>query len=316
MILLHIYTGGKTGGHITPIINLAKDDYDYLYIGCKGFLEEKLAKDNNISFLGLKFKKSIPSYIFNGYRELKRNLKNKKIDYVFSTGGFVSLPILFYAVIHNIPIFLFEPNIIIGRSNRLFYPFCKRMLLGYPVLEKRKTTVTGIPLDIKKAWLKNKYDILIMGGSLGSRYLCDLAVSLSDKYRILLIAGRFYNEYRELCNSIEYSNNIYSLFEESKIIISRSGAITSSELIYMNKPFILVPSEKTLDNHQVINAKYFNDKGVCLVHYENEDINSIFDKLHYLNNSDNYINIYINQKKLLSNDSINKIREIIKNDMC
>lgn len=315
VILLHIYTGGKTGGHITPIINLAKKDNDYLYIGIKGFLEEKISNENNINFLGLEFK-NIPSYIFKAYNKLNKLFKSKRIEYIFSTGGFVSLPILFYGVIHNIPIFLFEPNIIIGRTNKLFYPFCKRLLLGYPIKNKGRMVHCGIPLDINKANPKIKYDILIIGGSLGSRYLCELSATLNKKYKILLISGRFYDEYKDKCNTIKYSNNIYSLIEESNIVISRAGAITASELIYINKPFIVIPSEKTKDNHQVINAKYFSDRKACLIHYENEGINNLYEKIHYLNNLDNYINMIINQRRLICNDSINKIREIIKNDIC
>ena len=53
VILLHIYTGGKTGGHVTPILNLVQYDNDYLYIGCKGFLEERLSIEKNINFIGL-----------------------------------------------------------------------------------------------------------------------------------------------------------------------------------------------------------------------------------------------------------------------
>ena len=52
-----------------------------------------------------------------------------------------------------------------------------------------------------------------------------------------------------LYNIIDYSNNIYSLMNEARVVISRAGAITISELIYINKPFITIPSKNTKDNH-------------------------------------------------------------------
>lgn len=313
---MHIYTGGKTGGHIIPIINLIDKNTDYLYIGCKNNLEEKICRDKNINFFGIDYYKNKLLFITKGIKKIKKELNNKKIDYVFSTGGFVSLPVLIFSLIHKIPIFLFEPNIIIGRANRIFYPFCKKMFLGYEINNiKKKMIVSGVPLNINTSLAKNKYDLLIIGGSLGSRVLCEIALKLKDKYKVFLIAGNYYREYSKYFdNIIDYSNNIYELMNESKVVISRGGAITISELIYLNKPFITIPSKNTKDNHQVINAKYFDEKGLGISYDEDDDIKVLFDKLLYIMDSNNYYRIMNNQRKI-NNNSIDKIREIINNDI-
>ena len=45
-------------------------------------------------------------------------LKSKKIDILIGTGGYMSVPICIAAKILNIKIYLFEPNMVIGRANK------------------------------------------------------------------------------------------------------------------------------------------------------------------------------------------------------
>ena len=68
---MHIYTGGKTGGHIIPIINMIEDDNDYLYIGNKNSLEEKICNEKNINFLGIDNYSNKFIYIFKGIKKIK-----------------------------------------------------------------------------------------------------------------------------------------------------------------------------------------------------------------------------------------------------
>ena len=51
-------------------------------------------------------------------------LKSKKIKTIISTGGYMSLPICISAKILNLKVILFEPNLVLGRSNLFFlnYP--------------------------------------------------------------------------------------------------------------------------------------------------------------------------------------------------
>ena len=46
------------------------------------------------------------------------HFRGNKIDTVISTGGYISLPIVLAAKIFKRKIILFEPNSIIGRSNK------------------------------------------------------------------------------------------------------------------------------------------------------------------------------------------------------
>ena len=78
-------------------------------------------------------------------------LKKNKINVVFSTGGYMSLPVCFGAKLLGIKIYLLEPNIVLGRANRLFLGFCKKIftytesLKNFPEKFKHKI---GIMCDV------------------------------------------------------------------------------------------------------------------------------------------------------------------------
>ena len=54
-------------------------------------------------------------------------LKKRKIDEVFSTGGYMSLPVILAAKLLNLKVYLIEPNLVLGRANRYFLNICKKI---------------------------------------------------------------------------------------------------------------------------------------------------------------------------------------------
>lgn len=308
-----LFTGGKTGGHIIPLINIIKASHlDSIYVGYKGFLEEKICKTNMIEFIGIDVYKNKYKTILKGYKYLKLKLKLKylNIKAVVSTGGFVSTPAVLYAIKNKIPIYLIEENLILGSFNKVFYPFCKKTYLAYDLNKmKRKYETIGLPLLIDNSNYKIEYDILIIGGSLGSRKLCDLAKILAKKYKVLLIAGRYRDEYKnDNYTTIEYSNDLHTLIKKSRIIISRAGAMTLGEIMYIKKPLICIPSKATKGNHQYYNAKYFHDKKALIMLDEDNAKNEILKLVDSIDDI-NYATMINNQNKLIKKDSINMITE-------
>ena len=61
------------------------------------------------------------------------HLKNKNFTKVISIGGYMSLPIIISAKILRIPIFLVEPNLVLGRGNKFFL----NLLIKYYVIQMR-----------------------------------------------------------------------------------------------------------------------------------------------------------------------------------
>ena len=120
-----IFTGGGSGGHAVPamvlIEHLLKDNQcDIFYIGSKHGIESKLAQENGIQYY------SILTGKLRRYFSLQNIVDIFKVEIailqsifillllgrtgtiVFSTGGFVSVPVVVAAWILRIPIFIHE----------------------------------------------------------------------------------------------------------------------------------------------------------------------------------------------------------------
>lgn len=306
---MYLVSGGKTGGHIVPLINIINQNKnDYIYVGCIDYLENKLCKENNISFIGYKADKSKTKMLINGYKQTKKKLKNMDVNAIIISGGFVSLPLGLYAIRHNIPLYLIEANVVFGKVNKLLYPFAKDIFYGFKQI-KKKGVLSGLPVVNKTYYNNEIYDILIIGGSLGSKVLCDIAKYLDSKYKICLVCGKYYDEYKNLKGKvIKYSNDIYGLIHSSKIVISRAGGMTLSEIISVNKALICIPSKSTSFNHQVLNAKYLNEIGVLKYFSEDENYIEIEDYIkNMFSNSAIIVNMKDKQKKFVKEDSIKVI---------
>ena len=122
-----ISTGG-TGGHVIP----AKVFYDYFKQKFKvkiisdkrglNFIEKENYNVNEIHIPQFKKNLSIlifPLFLIVAFLKSLFFLKKENPKLLLSTGGYMSIPHCLAAKILNIKIFLFEPNLVIGRSNLL-----------------------------------------------------------------------------------------------------------------------------------------------------------------------------------------------------
>jgi UDP-N-acetylglucosamine--N-acetylmuramyl-(pentapeptide) pyrophosphoryl-undecaprenol N-acetylglucosamine transferase len=73
---------------------------------------------------------------------------------------------------------------------------------------------------------------------------------------------------------MEYSSSIHEYMSCADLIISRSGALTISEITVCGKASILIPSPNVTGNHQYYNAKTLSDRGGAYLLTE-EDLNSM-----------------------------------------
>ena len=122
-------TGGKTMGHISPlisIINAMKDEYDFIYFGLEGSMEEEICLKNNITFHSMKlypfYRKNIFKNVKTIYRLYieKRKINNLyniyKVKALISSGGFVSIPLILSKVKGKR--ILLESNTTLGLANK------------------------------------------------------------------------------------------------------------------------------------------------------------------------------------------------------
>lgn len=131
-----ILTGGGTGGHVYPALSVAeelkknKDVKAILYIGAKGHIEERLAVERGLDFVGLsvsglprKLSGKLLSWPFTTIAAVGRALSimsNFNPTAVLGTGGYASAPPLAAAGFMKVPYVVHEPDAHPGLVNRAF----------------------------------------------------------------------------------------------------------------------------------------------------------------------------------------------------
>ena len=344
-----LITTGGSGGHVVPatilyehlsnemnvVISTDKRGLRYLDQAIYQFEIINTPKLNNILFLPFGLFKilflTIKTIIF---------LKKEKIEKVFSTGGYMSLPVILAAKFLKLHIYLIEPNQIIGRANKFFLNFCEKIFCytnrvkNFPEIFKDKIVVIN-PLVRKIIYnLKqhnkntNKFTLLIVGGSQGAnifdKNLKKAVINISKKIPLRVIQQTSEKNVSSLIdhyskNNVE--NNIFSFdknfstnISKADICITRAGASTLSELSVLNIPFIAVPLPTSKDNHQYENANYYKKNDCCWIIEQNffdEKIEEFLLKI--LKNKSDFLKKKANLKKLnYQNSWINVNQKILK----
>ena len=267
-------------------------------------------------------------------------LKKKNINKVFSTGGYMSLPVIFAAKLLNLKIYLIEPNQVLGRANKFFLKSCEKIfcysskIKNFPDNLRNKIVITK-PLVSKNIYklslaskVKEKFTILIVGGSQGAVVfdynLKNSIVNVSKKNSIKVIhqtneknvlsLSEFYK-----ANNIEniifsFNNDFANIIHQTDLCITRAGASTLAELSVMNIPFIAVPLPTSKDNHQFENANFYKNNDCCWIIDQKDFEEKIEEYLwEILEKKNNYIKIRENLKKLnFQNTWINVNQKILK----
>ncbi len=343
---LFITTGGS-GGHVIPAIvlyeHLSKKNNVTISSDIRGlrFLDNDISdfvvidtpKLNNIFFLPFNIIKilllTLKSYFL---------LKNKNIEKIFSTGGYMSLPIILAAKILNLNIYLLEPNQILGRANKFFLNTCKKILCynnqikNFPENLKNKIVIIN-PLIRKNIYelnnsiqVKTKFTILIVGGSQGAnifdKNLKNSISNISKSFSIKIIQqtnqtsisylSNFYKKNNIENEVFSFDKNFANLITKADLCISRAGASTLAELSFLNVPFIAVPLPTSKDNHQYENANFYRENDCCwLINQDQfeEEIEVILRNI--LNNKKDYLQKKANLKKINYQNTWNNVNQKI-----
>lgn len=346
-----ILTGGGTAGHVTPCIallpELQKEGFDIQYIGSYNGIERKLIEEYQIPYHGISSGKlrryfdpknfSDPFKVMKGYFEASRLMKELKPDIVFSKGGFVTVPVVFAAKKHNIPVIIHESDMTPGLANKLALPSATRVCANFPetvkYLPEDKAVLTGTPIRkelfagnrIKGldfcGFTANKPVVLIIGGSTGSRAINEVVrgmlPTLLRDYQVVHLCGKgnLDEHFEETQGYVQFEyikEELSDLFAAADLIISRAGANAICEILALRKPNILIPlSAAASRGDQILNAESFERQGYSFVLKEEEmSITSLLDAIKtVMEKKQDYSNA-MNKSEL--NNSIDTIVKLIK----
>lgn len=319
------FAGGGTGGHIYPGIAIADElkknsnestKIEIHWIGNSKGMDSAIIEKNLLSsggsifcFHGIPCGKlrryfSLKNFtdffkIFAGFIKSFFILKKIKPDFLFSKGGFVSVPPCAAAAILKIPYFTHECDFTPGLATRINSKKASKILISYEEtknyfssFQKEKCIVTGNPVrpafynDSSEAGKKflgidnvcKKNILLVLGGSLGANQINNLVIECLDELKKDFIVvhqtgKKFAQENPDIMSSGDDSykpyefifNEMVSVIQSADIIISRAGANSLWECAVCSKPMILIPlCGAGTRGDQVDNAEYFASKGAAI----------------------------------------------------
>lgn len=346
-----ILTGGGSAGHVTPNLALVPKlrdlGYKVEYIGTENGIERKIIAGKKIKYFAISSGKlrryfdiknfTDPFKVIKGLVQAFFIIKREKPSIVFSKGGFVSVPVVIAAHFAKVPVIAHESDMTPGLANRISAPYCSSICVTFPEsihkIKDGKGILTGTPIrqeiiDGSRiigrricGFTDEKPVLLIVGGSLGSRFINDIVrdsvVPLIEKYNVIHICGRG-NIERKLQGmkgyvQFEYVNeDMPHILNTADIVISRSGANAIFELLVLKKPNILIPlSRKSSRGDQILNAASFEKSGYSMVLDEDSlDSNLLVNKVNEVYKDRNiYINKMSNSK---IGNGVDKIIDVIK----
>lgn len=227
-------------------------------------------------------------------------LIKERPDVVLSFGGYVGLPVVICAWLLSIPVIIHEQTLVSGISNKLSGLFADKIAVSFDTnysFPKNKIFLTGNPLrkEITQKEINFSPDfrhlkniktpiILITGGNQGSHIINQVIQQiLEDLLKIGTVVHQTgdskFNDFESLNIKKESLENkdryivkkwidakdFGGLLKLTNLVISRAGANTLAEAVYLGVPTIVIPLPNVHNNEQVKNANYFSNLGLCEV---------------------------------------------------
>jgi UDP-N-acetylglucosamine--N-acetylmuramyl-(pentapeptide) pyrophosphoryl-undecaprenol N-acetylglucosamine transferase len=309
------FTGGGTGGHVYPAkplidqINRENPNESLYWIGSSKGMEKSIVEGWGMTYRGISSGKLRRYFDFKNFTDLfritagffqaRRILRQNRPDYLFSKGGFVSVPPVLAARTLGIPVYTHESDVTPGLATRVNSRFVKHVFLPYEASlpyqspkYRDKCVVSGNPVreaffagDAAKGreFLNAPTDmpiLLVLGGSLGAGQLNSLIEdnleSLTQFCFIVHQTGAqnytalHHNNYYR---SPYFNEELFPIMAAASGAFSRAGAGILWELAASRTPMLLLPLISGSRGDQVYNARIFEEAGAARMLDENEDLN-------------------------------------------
>lgn len=238
--------------------------------------------------------------LLKGNKEAKKIIKDFRPDIVIGTGGYVCGPVVRAAHKLGIKTYIHEQNAFPGMTNKLLEKYVENVFISFADAEKyfknkEKLILSGNPVRSAFFYIDKKnarncigesndnFVILCFGGSRGAGKINDVMVEVANQLNgvknvtLFFVTGSIY--YDKILKQMEsdgfinsgnihikkYINNMQDYLGAADLIISRSGALTVSEITVCGKASVLIPSPNVTGNHQYFNAKAVADKGGAII---------------------------------------------------
>ncbi len=338
---------------IADYLKKRDDSFEALFIGTKRGLETKLVPNAgyDIKYIDIQgfdrknlFKNfSVAVKLLKANKDCVKIIKDFKPDVIVCTGGYASGPACIASKKCGIPSFIHEQNVYPGLTVKGAERYVDYVAVSFAetvnhMKDKSKCVVVGNPvreeiLNADKTVARQRLGIsdeekfvLIFGGSLGAAKINDAVIAakeLLDTKNIKILFGTGERNYRAVCDAMgeipknmtvtPYINNMAEVMAAADLAVTRSGAITVSELACLKKPAILIPSPNVVRNHQEQNAKEFEDLNAAVMLKESELSGESLAKtiLEIASDDKKLSEMSKNMEKLAKSDALSEIKRLI-----
>ena len=287
-----------------------------------------------------------------GFGEAKKLIKKLKPDIVIGTGGYICGPVCSASTKYKIPTILHESNAFPGLAVKMLSKRVNKILLGFEDAKNRlpkakKLVVTGTPTKFTGIQLSEKEIItkkqelgfnanlplvLVFGGSQGAKAINETIIEIienkmNSEYQILWASGpKQYDIIKEELENkkininniknvkiLPYIYNMEEVMKVSDLIVSRSGAMTITEIAISGKPAIFIPLPSKSANRQEDNARAMEKVGAAKVILNNEINAKLLNRTinEVISNKENMVKMGKNSKKM----EIQNVEDKIYNEL-
>jgi UDP-N-acetylglucosamine--N-acetylmuramyl-(pentapeptide) pyrophosphoryl-undecaprenol N-acetylglucosamine transferase len=280
-----------------------------LFIGSKHGFERGFAEQHNLDYAAIPTGKLRRYFSWQNFLDIFKvgigviaawiKIWAFKADVVFSTGGFVSVPVCVAGFLTRTPVLVHEQTVAVGLANRLTAKFATHIMLAHVDARRyfpaHKTAVTGQPVraallqgtrdGLYKRFALNKQlpTLYFTGGSQGAKIINEalfgLLSDLRQKYNIIHQFGKIginqgIERFRAQINHnapggyvVEefFFDEIADILCGSDLLIGRSGAGTVADAIATGIPAIFIPLKIATLNEQFRNAELMARKQAAVI---------------------------------------------------
>lgn len=224
-----------------------------------------------------------PANVCVGFFQSLSALKRLRPAFVFSKGGYVSLPAAVAAKTLGIPVYLQESDAVPGLSNRWVGKFSDVVFLGFAEAARyfpgKECVVSGQLLDPTIPWgnfpnvrKTARPLVLAIGGSLGSSRVFEAVFAAAEtlpEYDFEIVLGKLNTGLREkfsklpnvVCHDFLAQTDMAEAYARATAVITRAGATSLAEIEASGADMLIVPLEGSANDHQRANAAAYATKG-------------------------------------------------------
>lgn len=337
---------------IANTIKKLAPDAEILFVGAKGKMEMEKVPLAGYNIEGLDiagFNRSsliknivLPYKLIKSFLQVRQIFKAFKPTAVIGVGGYSSFPVLRFAQSKGIKTFIHEANSFAGKSNILlgknatkiyvatdgmekFFPAAKILVTGNPVREAISNSAITREEGIRFFNLDpNKKTILSIGGSLGAKNINEALAAHLDEFeknnlQLIWQTGKPYVAIaKELAAdkpAIWVNDFIMQMeyaYAAADVVISRSGAMSVSEICVQKKAALFVPYPFAAEDHQTANAQKLVNKNAGMMIKDSEALDALVPAIIALSKNEQKLEAF---KTNISSLAITNADEVIAKDI-